>query len=447
MKRVFLFFALIGLSVGAKAQDTIRFTWVAGTEEKSFPIQVTNGEAFTIDWGDSIVESDKVGQGVGVNITLSHIYDIGSYDVTLNTANGRFLFLGCSYNNVVSLDVRNNTELSGLNCSGNQITSLDLSGCTTFTSLYCVNNLLSNLYIGNCTTLRVLNCNNNHLPLSDLFVASEILKKNDMPVSYRLLGSQTLMSQNVLLGVPLFADQAVFGGKYTKYSVSKNGSTAPASDYIITNGTITFHVIGIYTITMTNDAIISDPSLPAEVTVELTVKSANTDASLVNLSVSEGSLSPVFHSDTLDYTVDVPHSISSITLTATANDTNASVSGDGVKMLNVGTNSFTITVTAKDGITTQNYTVTVNRASDVGIEQLRITNYALQVYPNPATNQLTIDNGQLTMDNIEIYSVMGQKLQSTIVNLQSKIAIDVSNLASGMYYLKINNQITKFVKE
>ena len=72
---------------------------------------------------------------------------------------------------------------------------------------------------------------------------------------------------------------------------------------------------------------------------------------------------------------------------------------------------------------------------------------SLRVYPNPTTGELTIDNRQLIMDNVEIYNVMGQLLQSKIVNLQSKIEIDVSHLANGMYYLKVGNRVVKFVKE
>ena len=73
----------------------------------------------------------------------------------------------------------------------------------------------------------------------------------------------------------------------------------------------------------------------------------------------------------------------------------------------------------------------------------------LQVYPTPTTGQLTItmDNGQLTMDNVEIYSVVGQKLnnyQLSTVNYQ--LIIDVSHLANGMYYLRVGNKVVKFVK-
>ena len=69
------------------------------------------------------------------------------------------------------------------------------------------------------------------------------------------------------------------------------------------------------------------------------------------------------------------------------------------------------------------------------------------VKPNPTTGQLTITNYEFQEnDVIEVYSVMGQKLQSKIVNRQPEIVIDVSHLANGMYYLRVGNKVVKFVK-
>ena len=73
---------------------------------------------------------------------------------------------------------------------------------------------------------------------------------------------------------------------------------------------------------------------------------------------------------------------------------------------------------------------------------------SLRVHPNPVNGQLIIENGELTIENVEIYNVVGQKLnnyQLSIVNYQ--LIIDVSPLASGMYFLKVGNKAVKFVKE
>jgi len=97
---------------------------------------------------------------------------------------------------------------------------------------------------------------------------------------------------------------------------------------------------------------------------------------------------------------------------------------------------------------------------DVGVEQLIIDNGQLKIYPNPANYELKITNEELKEDaTIEIYSVAGQLLQSAPFNSPEGgklpsfggagggLIIDVSHLANGMYFLKIENQVVKFVKQ
>ena len=58
-----------------------------------------------------------------------------------------------------------------------------------------------------------------------------------------------------------------------------------------------------------------------------------------------------------------------------------------------------------------------------------------------------MDNGQLIIDNVEIYSVVGQKLNNyQLSTVNSQFVIDVSHLANGMYYLRVGNKVVKFVK-
>jgi len=85
---------------------------------------------------------------------------------------------------------------------------------------------------------------------------------------------------------------------------------------------------------------------------------------------------------------------------------------------------------------------------DVGIEQLRVTSYKLQVYPNPTNGQLRITNYELRESTtIEIYNVMGQKLLSIESLDSTETTIDVQHLANGMYFLKVGSQVVRFLKE
>ncbi|MCL2462447.1 MAG: cadherin-like beta sandwich domain-containing protein, partial [Defluviitaleaceae bacterium] len=98
--------------------------------------------------------------------------------------------------------------------------------------------------------------------------------------------------------------------------------------------------------------------------IEPVSQQPSNDAALASLTVSEGTLTPGFDAEITEYTVDVDNDADSIIITAAAHDPNAEVTGDtGTKNLTVGENTFTVTVTAEDGTTAQDYIITVNRAA------------------------------------------------------------------------------------
>ena len=88
---------------------------------------------------------------------------------------------------------------------------------------------------------------------------------------------------------------------------------------------------------------------------------------LRGLSVDGYSLTPTFSSDTTDYSLIVENEVKSIDVSASAADTNASVSGRGSHRLSVGNNTINIVVTAEDG-GTRTYTINVVRKEAVNPE-------------------------------------------------------------------------------
>ncbi|ULQ60752.1 cadherin-like beta sandwich domain-containing protein [Brucepastera parasyntrophica] len=133
-----------------------------------------------------------------------------------------------------------------------------------------------------------------------------------------------------------------------------NSMTIPASSCAFTGFDSASAGNKTVTITVTGTAVTK--------TFGVTVLSNNADLS--NLTVSTGTLSPAFDANTTSYTVSVPYTVTAITVTGTAADGAATVSNSGVAQnLNVGSNPITITVTAEDGETTKDYTVTVSRTA------------------------------------------------------------------------------------
>ncbi|MDR2064716.1 MAG: M12 family metallo-peptidase [Prevotellaceae bacterium] len=86
------------------------------------------------------------------------------------------------------------------------------------------------------------------------------------------------------------------------------------------------------------------------------------------LSVSEGTLSPVFHTDTANYTVTVPSSVSSVTVYAMPSHPSSTIlaGGTGTHSLLCNSNHITVTVQTPDN-STKSYTLTVIRTCEATV--------------------------------------------------------------------------------
>ena len=77
----------------------------------------------------------------------------------------------------------------------------------------------------------------------------------------------------------------------------------------------------------------------------------------------------------------------------------------------------------------------------------------IKIYPNPAKENLIIELIESNISqktSISIYNIQGQLCRQILSN-QSKIEIDIKDLSTGLYMVKVNNEkesfVSKFVKE
>ena len=166
------------------------------------------------------------------------------------------------------------------------------------------------------------------------------------------------------------------------------------------------------------------------------------DATLSDLSVDVGTLVPDFAPGTTDYALGVPTSTTSINITAVANHDSATVAGDGEFTGIPGI--ATITVTAESG-DQQDYTIDVSIVSGINEDMLEKLNF----YPNPVNKVLNVEllNAK---SRISIYNTLGEVLIELAAD-KKHIQIDVSNLKSGLYFIKLEDSgevfVNKFYKQ
>ena len=96
------------------------------------------------------------------------------------------------------------------------------------------------------------------------------------------------------------------------------------------------------------------------------------DATLKSLKISPGTLSPAFSAAVDQYTTEVDANTSDLVVNAVAANAGANVALEGDKGLKAGENKVVVKVTAEDGQTIKNYTITVKKPE--GGESVRETN-------------------------------------------------------------------------
>ena len=86
-------------------------------------------------------------------------------------------------------------------------------------------------------------------------------------------------------------------------------------------------------------------------------------------------------------------------------------------------------------------------AATAGVESNVLLGFSM--YPNPASNRLNISATE-TIQNAEIYNILGKNVMSVNVN-DTKVSLDISNLAAGIYIVKYNANdkigSAKFIKQ
>lgn len=186
------------------------------------------------------------------------------------------------------------------------------------------------------------------------------------PWKVEITGSDIIVYDDGL-SAPINSSTSIFTLTFTVNGSLSTGTNISASikNILASSGSVDFSVS-----TATYSATILPP------------KASNNNLS--KLTVSNAEILPAFSASTTSYTTTVAYDISELNVTATPEDSKASVSVTG-KSLGIGSNTVNITVTAENGAK-KVYTITAKREQD--------PNY--KAGDNAKLSGLTTDAGQLS---------------------------------------------------
>jgi hypothetical protein len=189
--------------------------------------------------------------------------------------------------------------------------------------------------------------------------------------------------------------------------------------------------------------------------------------SLQSLTVSSGTLAPAFNANTLNYSDDVASSVSSVSVTATLQDTNASMTVNGqatnsgqahaITLGVTGSSTLVTIVVTAPNLTQKTYTVLVNRAALGGNNNLQsltvssgtlappfvagTTSYSVDVASGVGSVTVTAqaqDAGATVSINNQTTTSLSVTLGAAGTNTLVTIVVTAPNLTQKTYTVLVN---------
>ncbi len=209
---------------------------------------------------------------------------------------------------------------------------------------------------------------------------------------------------------------------------------------------------GSYTITLSENSFDCDDLGDHTVTVTVTDPSGNTDTCTATITVVDA-MGPQFGdchqdetvtTDTGSTTYTLPDYVADGDVVATDNCTpSVTITQDPVSgtELAIGTHTISFETTDAEGNTSNcSFVLTVEEplaVSDSALES------GLSIFPNPSSSEITVVSKNQNISSIAVFDVSGKRLiDVNNIDLERQ-NINISSLAEGIYFVNINNLITK----
>jgi Leucine-rich repeat (LRR) protein len=297
--------------------------------------------------------------------------------------------LNCGYNQLTGLNVSYLTQLTNLDCQSNQFTALDLNSLVNLNSLNCSYNQLTTLDLSGLNELATLNCSHNQITALDI---------------NNLLQLALLNCEFNLINNPF-----IFNSMPDLQSAYCHNNQIPSLSFSDVPN------LQVLDCSMNQITALDVSSLPL-----LSVLNCHDNTQLVHLNIKNGINEPF-----LDFS-------------------------DNPNLLYMCVDEEQL-ASVQNLIAQYGYTnCQANSSCDLAANHFDINSY-FKVFPNPAQNSLhleTLDN--ITLKAITIFDILGQAVL-TIPNAEHDAVIDISDLKTGTYFIKISTDKgmanPKFIKD
>tara|TARA_R110002072_G_scaffold14272_2_gene59359 strand:- start:56557 stop:58890 length:2334 start_codon:yes stop_codon:yes gene_type:complete len=290
--------------------------------------------------------------------------------------------------------------------------------------------------INNITTTNISPCDNNGTPTDptdDNFSVDVVVSFTDAPTTgtLDLTGDGTasvtvsgLTSPHTFIGVIMSADggpinvTATFSDDATCTFTNTNAGTAPASCSTPPPSCTVTNITTANISPCDNNGTPTDPT-DDNFSVDVIVTFANAPTT-----------------GTLDLTGDGTASIPVSGLTSPHTFTGIIMSADGGPINLTATFSDETSCT----FTNTNAGTAPTSCGTLGVNDTQLSNL-FTLSPNPASTRISITLNQADLSNsrITMYNLLGQKLRDITMKNVSDITVDIENLSSGLYYIKLED--------
>lgn len=151
---------------------------------------------------------------------------------------------------------------------------------------------------------------------------------------------------------------------------------------------------------------------------------------------------PVINVSTCNATICIGQSATLSASAATAYTWNTSAASESIVINPTITTNYTVTGVAANGCS-KSFSFSQEVSECTGVNELKVTDASLQIYPNPNNGEFTIVSSSDM--KLVIINELGQLVKTLNVNANTAEKVSVSELSNGIYFAigQNSNQVIK----